>query len=467
MRAKKVNEIELLLSKLDQEHLCEFIRKECANNRQLKQRFLALGAGSIFAPKYTDYQSRVEDIIEDFAGRRGYVSYRDTFALNRAVSKILDEADEAISNHRWEVAIAALEGVAAAGEDIICCGDDSAGELGCIVEDCFSTWHELCHEELLPAEVKTKIFELSISYFEKGHLKGYDWWWDWIEMAISLADTPHKQERIVNLLDIIINTHSDDWNVEYNARTAQRYKLEVMSRSGTPEEQLRFMYDNVNNPDFRQKLLQLSWDKGDYEEVLRLAKDGVKHDSQFLGLVNDWRKWELKTYQHKNDKANILKLAQYFFFAKGGFGEDEYSMEAMYALMKSIVSNEKWSNFIDSLIKEASKKRTEVEALFIYTQEKMWDRYMDFLRKKPSTYRLDDTPREVWKLYKDKLIQLYASCVKYDFQRASDRNAYRNGVTLLRQLIKYGGKKEVDAIVDELKTLNPRRPALLDELSKL
>ena len=165
MRAKKVNEIELLLSKLDQEHLCEFIRKECANNRQLKQRFLALGAGSIFAPKYTDYQSRVEDIIEDFAGRRGYVSYRDTFALNRAVTKILDEADEAISNHRWEVAIAALEGVAAAGEDIICCGDDSAGELGCIVEDCFSTWHELCHEELLPAEVKTKIFELSISYF--------------------------------------------------------------------------------------------------------------------------------------------------------------------------------------------------------------------------------------------------------------------------------------------------------------
>lgn len=89
-----------------------------------------------------------------------------------------------------------------------------------------------------------------------------------------------------------------------------------MSRSGTPKEQLRFMYDNVGNPDFRQRLLRLSWDKGDYKEVLRLAKEGVKHDSQLPGLVNDWRKWELKTYQHKNDKANILKLAQYFFFCQ-------------------------------------------------------------------------------------------------------------------------------------------------------
>lgn len=467
MRAKKVNDIELLLSKLNKEHLCEFIRRECANNRQLKQRFLALGTGAILTPNYTYYQSRVEDIIADFEGGQGFVSYHNTFALNRAVSEILDEADEAINKHRWEVAIAVLEGVAAASEDIISCGDDSAGELGCIVEDCFSKWLELCHEELLPATVKNEIFELSISYFEKGHLKDYDWWWDWIEMAILLADTPQKQERIVNIIDIIINTHSDDWNAEHNARTAQRYKLEVILRSGTPEEQLRFMYDNVNNPDFRQKLLQLSWDKGDYEEVLRLAKEGIKHDSLFPGLVNDWRKWELKTYRHKNDKANILKLAQYFFFTRGGFGEKEYSMEAMYALMKSNIPNEKWHNFVGSLIKDATKQMTGIEELFIYTQEKMWDRYMDFLRKKPSTYILDDTPREVWELYKDELIQLYASCVRHHFQFASNRNAYCNGVSLLRQLIQYGGNEEVGAIVDELKALKPRRPALLDELSKL
>ena len=81
-----------MLSKLNKEHLREFIRRECANNRQLKQRFLELGTGAILTPNYTDYQSRVEDIIADFEGGQGFVSYHNTFALNRAVSEILDEA---------------------------------------------------------------------------------------------------------------------------------------------------------------------------------------------------------------------------------------------------------------------------------------------------------------------------------------------------------------------------------------
>lgn len=34
-------------------------------------------------------------------------------------------------------------------------------------------------------------------------------------------------------------------------------------------------------------------------------------------------------------------------------------------------------------------------------------------------------------------------------------------------LIKYGGKKEADQIAAEQKSRTPRRPALIDELSKL
>ena len=34
-------------------------------------------------------------------------------------------------------------------------------------------------------------------------------------------------------------------------------------------------------------------------------------------------------------------------------------MEAMYTLMKSMVSNEEWSNFVDDLIKEAWEKKQQ------------------------------------------------------------------------------------------------------------
>ncbi len=97
----------------------------------------------------------------------------------------------------------------------------------------------------------------------------------------------------------------------------------------------------------------------------------------------------------------------------------------------------------------------------------MWERFMEYIRKNPSTYEIDDSPQEVKDLYKDEIIRLYTTAVRKFFQRASDRNSYREGVGLLRNLIKYGGKSEADKIIIEQKSRTPRRPALIDELSKL
>ena len=142
-------------------------------------------------------------------------------------------------------------------------------------------------------------------------------------------------------------------------------------------------------------------------------------------------------------------------------------MENIYGQMKSIVLEEEWKDFVETLLNEAASSRSHFRMLFIYSQEKMWDRYMDYLRKSPVISELDDAPEEVWEMYKDELIQLYTACVKSFFQRASSRNAYCEGVSMLRKLINYGGRTEVGKIINEQKARIPRRPALIDELSKL
>ena len=92
---------------------------------------------------------------------------------------------------------------------------------------------------------------------------------------------------------------------------------------------------------------------------------------------------------------------------------------------------------------------------------------MDYLRKNPTTYNIDNAPKEVLKIFGEEIITLYSSAVKSFFQHASNRNSYREGVGLLRNLIKYGGSKEAELIGTEQKSRTPRRPALIDELSKL
>ena len=466
MAKKKIDDVDLLLSKLDKIQLADFIRKECTNDGHLKDRFLALGAGTLFKPDPNTYASRVEDLIEDYGGRHGYIKYRDTFDFNRSVSRILDEADEAMNNGQWEVTVAVLTGIASVSEDILNSGDDSAGELGAIVSDCFEKWHELCANESIPLNIKSEIFELALSRFNDKDLKGWDWWWDWMQMAIDLADTPEKQNRVINSLDAI-KPNGDDWSSRYAANIAQKYKLEIMSRCGSEEEQIKFMYDNVTNPDFRKRLIQLAWDKADYEEVMRLTQDGLRHDAEYAGLVSDWYKWQYMVFRKIGDKENELKLARHFFFKGGRWGEKEYSMESMYSELKSLISHNDWPKYVETLINEAKSNPDTGRLLYIYIEEKMWQEYMDYLRKNPTTYNIDNAPKEVLKIFGEEIITLYSSAVKSFFQHASNRNSYREGVGLLRNLIKYGGSKEAELIATEQKSRTPRRPALIDELSKL
>lgn len=466
MAKKETNAVDLLLSNLDREQIEDFIRKECAHDGQFQDRFLALGVGTLFRPNPDVYASRVEDLIEDYGGRHGYIEYRDSFDFNRAVTRILNEADEAIEKGQWDVAMAVLTGVASVAEDIINSGDDSAGELGAIVSECFEKLHELRSEEGLPESTRSEIFELALSRFNEKNLEGWDWWWDWMQMAIDLADTPEKRNRVYKALDAI-QPDGDDWNSRYAFNTAQNYRLKMMSKCGSLEDQIRFMYDNVSNYDFRKTLIQMAWDKEDYEEVLRLATDGVSQDSEYAGLVSDWQKWQYKVYRQTGDRDNQLRLAKHFFFKGGRFGDKEFGMDAMYEVLKSLIPRNEWTKYTEGLNNEALGSKDICRLLFIYTKEKKWPEYMEYLRRNPSIYNIDDAPREVKKNFRDEIISLYSSAVKSFFQRATDRKTYREGVNLLRNLIEYGGEKEAQQIAAEQKARIPRRPALIDELSKL
>lgn len=461
------NSVDQLLSKLDREQLEDFIRELCMNDNRLQKRFLALCARSQdYKSEPEIYVSRVEDLIDSYTGRYGYIEYRDTFGFSRDVFSIIDEADAAMAKGQWDKAMTVLIGVSSVAEDILNSGDDSAGELGGTVDYCFKKWHELCAMKTLPDDTKSEIFELALSRFTEQDLKGWDWWWDWIEMAIELVDTPERQSRVIETLDAI-KPEGNDWSSRDNAETAQKYKLQMMSRCGSPEEQIKFMYDNVSNPDFREKLIQKAWSEANYDEVLRLAKDGVKHDAKYCGLVIDWRKWEYLVYKETGDKANQLQLARYFFFNGGRWGDKELNIDSMYSTLQSLVQQEEWGKYVVGLIAEGRKSRKDGHLTYIFTKEKKWKEYMDYLRNEPSIYEIDSAPADVKELYKDEIIKLYASAVRGYFKMASNRAAYREGVVLLRKLINYGGKKEADRIAAEQRSRTPRRPALIDELSKL
>ncbi len=461
------SDVDKLLSALDKKQLEIFIRKECATDIRFRNRFLALGIGTIFTPDSSVYSSRIEELIEDYGGRHGYVEYNDTFDFNRAVSRIYEEFEIAVNNRRWNVAISILTGISDVAEDIINCGDDSAGNLGEIVDECFEKWLEIARMEL-PDEIRNNIFKLAVSKFRKKDLKDWDWWWSWIEIAIELARTSEQQKMVLAALDEIRKPDDDDWSNNYAYNQARSYKMKMKARCGTPEEQRKYMYENIDNPEFRRKLLQTTWEEDNVDEVLRIAKDGIVHNSQSAGLVREWKEWEMKVYLKKDEVSDILRLAREFFLcgSRGGFGRpNDFSMEKMYSLMKSKVDTAIWTEWIEDLIKDASK--SPYLLLYIFTQEKLWDRYMDYIKANPSRYLLEEAPLQVRDTNKEEFVRLYALCIENHFKYASDRNAYRDGASMLKNLMEYGGRDDAMKIIEQQKERRPRRPALIEELSKI
>lgn len=463
----KASDVDKLLATLERDQMEEFIRKECAGDTNLCNRFLALGMGVLFAPAPSVYSSRIEDLIEKYGGRYGYVKYRDTFEFNMAVSQIYREFESAVGSRKWDVAVAILTGISNVAEDLLNCGDDSAGELSEIVDECFAKWLEIAGMEL-PNEVGNHILGLAISNFRKKNLKGWDWWWKWIEIAIELAHTSNLQKIVFDTLEEIRKPVNDDWSDNYDYNQANSYKMKLMARCGTPEEQRKYMYENIYNPEFRRKLLQIAWEEDNAEEVLHIAKDGIDHDAQYAGLVMEWKKWEMKVYMKKDEVPEILRLAREFFLSdvRGELRKfNEFSKQEMYSLMKAKVDTALWPEWLEGLIRDVSK--SQYLLLYIFTQEKLWDRYMDYIRANPMQYLLEEAPSEVRSINEEEFIRLYAGCIESHFKYASDRTSYRDGASMLKRLISFGGRNEAMRIIEQQKERRPRRPALIAELSTI
>ena len=468
METKSIkSKVDELLELLDKNQLEEFIREECENNVHVCNRFLALGYGMESVPTPERYSSIMEDLIEEYSGQ-GYISYRDSFEFNMSVSRILEEAENAINRQQWNTAIAILTGVANEAEDILISGDDSAGELSGIVYSCFELWTSLIEHEL-PEKIKLNLYKLALTRFRNKNLAGWDWWWNWIDFAITLAETPEQQREVISALDEIKKPKENDWGRKYAYDQAQSYKLKMMSRCGTIEEQRSFMYSHIENDEFRRRLLQMAWDENNLDEVLRIAVQGVNDDAELGGLVCEWKEWEMKVHLQRDDTSNIIRLARDLFLRNIiRFGKSDgmdITMEAMYSLMKSKIAQTDWKEWVESLITDAGGKESLL--LYIYTQEHMWDRYIEYLREHPQKCLLEDAPKQVFELYKEEFIKLYTECVVSYFDNASDRNSYRYGASMLETLIGYGGSKEAYEIIEQQKARRPRRPALIDELSKI
>lgn len=155
------------------------------------------------------YSSRVMQIVDKYADIHGFIHSEQTFDFSSEVGKIVSEADAAVDSGRWETAFDALTGITDVSGYILVLCEDSYGYIGKVFEDCFKVWRKLVSQPCLPEYVKSEVFDFALSRFRHRNLKSQGMHWEWMSVAVRLADTPERLVLAKRELDAVLDELSE------------------------------------------------------------------------------------------------------------------------------------------------------------------------------------------------------------------------------------------------------------------
>jgi hypothetical protein len=90
---------------------------------------------------------------------------------------------------------------------------------------------------------------------------------------------------------------------------------------------------------------------------------------------------------------------------------------------------------------------------------------MDYVRENLTS--IDSYAEILMDKFKDEVIEIYKKYIKFEASRASNRSHYKNVCAIIKKYKRIAGKQSQTPIINELIALYRKKPAFLDELSKI
>lgn len=103
--------------------------------------------------------------------------------------------------------------------------------------------------------------------------------------------------------------------------------------------------------------------------------------------------------------------------------------------------------------------------LKIIEEEKDLDEIMEFVRKDPEA--IETYANMLVDKFENEVIEIYKKYIKSVASHSSNRKDYQRVCSIIKRYKKIAGKKNQQEMINELSVLYKRRPAFIDEISKI
>lgn len=392
---------------------------------------------------------------------RGFIKWRDVSNALQGAEMTLKKVDEKIAQNDIKTATLLCQTVLSIVVDMIQYSDDSGGEVGWVIDNSMKKINEaiLFGIDTIEDGLKQNLFEILLK--EASHQR-YDGWPDWrldlLKSCIPLCDTDNRRNKMeYHLNERLEAVRGDTWGGDYNKQGLKLIQYELIQHFDDEKKANQFMNEHIEYSDFRKMAIEHLLENGEYLEAMNISVEGQKQHQAYPGLVTQWKEYELQAYEGLGDVAKQRELLLYFIC------ENKYNY---YPQLKKLYSETEWLVVLEDIFKTFESQHYSPYAyLEIAIKENRKDKIIRYCECNPSAIK-DLYPHLIDK-YISEVSRLFENYIREEASFARDRKKYRAVCNIIKTYKKVCGAEDAQAIIDELKKENDRRPAFLDELGKM
>lgn len=454
-------QVDEILEKISHNDLKMYVKEQCAEERSFRQLFFANFAYLVIPDSKELYAKQIKAVLKAAAGRHGYIEYAESPAVGGAVYAMVDRAGQFVESSNYTTAMniawAVIEEMSEALEYV----DDSSGDFSGCVDSAVNVLYSIA-ENSLSEDLRIELLNYCLKSFKSEIFKSYDWHFSMLSIGTLLVKTSEEIKLIHELIDSVKPSGKDwDWNYD----KVREIKLELIRNTEDEDKVNAYLVQNIDNGDFRKELIEAAISNKDYHKAISIAEDGIiQDDKNKPGLADDWRNYLLKVYTIINDTGNIVKLARHLFI------HSRREPNSYFTLLKKHVKKDEWADYVNQLVQSITNRDRYVDyssIAQIYIWEESWDRLLEVVKKNVSLHWLDTYDKYLARDYENEISDMYQIALLDYMAHNMGRGHYQTVCRYLRKMIKMGSRDKANIVIGQLKTLYPKRKALMEELQKV
>lgn len=453
-RVARQTDISEILKSLSKEELIRIILQAAERDDMFKNSLLVKYAEGDLAEELQSCKKLMDSIVNQYLGRDRFISYRETYSFAQDMLGLLAETDGAKDGQlALEIALLVLQEAVEAFQY----ADDSSGNIGMLAEEVLERIHALASAQ--DASHQERFFErlLAVSGSE-----AFEGWEDYriglLRICAGLAKAEKLRERLKAAIEEQIAVYTHDEYGRYTVETLLRLLFQLTREYGSEEEADKFVKEHLQYTFFRQSAIETCMKSGDYQRAVQLAQEGERQDRQLPGLLNQWKKARYEAYKKLSMKHEQRLLAKELLL--GG----DY---AYYQELESLAegSHEELYRGILAELKKDSDWTGRRIYLQLISDKNDLEEIMAYVRTVPSA--IEEYAARLSHNYSEEVERIYRDHIYKTAGSSSNRKEYQQVRGMLTRYREIFGKTSQSEIILQLKEQYNRRPAFLDELSKV